>query len=172
LGIIIMASFLSNLFACSDKKSTAESKPIYPKEEFAMIEAKLKDGRPLIAMINKAYRDYERKSDYPWCLKIHIGLDLDKVYDNGLPLPDEHTTANRFEDELMSEVKKLTTAHYIGHVFNDNFLDIYVYLEEPEKVRNYLQQEVNKKDLIRAFGYEIEKDKKWKTVDFYLNAGT
>jgi Family of unknown function (DUF695) len=164
-----MASFLSTLFGCSGQTNKADKKEqIFPDEEFSVVEAKMVDGKPTVGSINQAYKSYNKKIKYPWCLKLAIGLELDSCYENGLPKGDESKIANKLEDELLVEIKKLATAHYIGHLFNDTFLDVYVYLDEPEKVHQYLQTQINKEGLIRGFGYEINKDPAWTTVREYF----
>jgi hypothetical protein len=165
--LIIMAmGFLTTLFGCGQSNKT-ESKDIFPKESFSVVEAKMGD-KPVIGSFNMAYKIYDKKAKYPWCLKIAIGLDLDNLFENGLPKNEESAIANKLEDELLAEIQKLTTAHYIGHLFNDTFLDVYIYLDDPEEVHNYLQTQVNKEGLIRGFGYEINQDPKWTTVDGFL----
>ena len=160
--------FLSTLFGCGQSNNTG-TKNIYPQESFAVVEAMLADNKPVVGSFNMAYKTYDKKAKYPWCLKIAIGLDLGNVNENGLPSnPEESTIANRLEDELFSEIQKLAIAHYIGHLFNDAFLDVYIYLDDPEKVHNYLQTQINKEGLVRGFGYEINQDQKWTTVEGFL----
>ena len=157
---------LSVLFGCRQSNKTVGI-DTFPKESFSVIEAKIGE-KPVIGTINMAYKAYDKKSKYPWCLKIIIGLDLENLFENGLPKNEESVIANKFEDELLTEIKKLATAHYIGHLYNDTFLDIYVYLDDPEKVHQYLQTQINKAGLIREFSYEINKDPKWSTVNGFL----
>lgn len=90
------------------------------------------------------------------------------MYENGFPKEKESAIANRLEKELLSEIQKIATAHYIGHIFNDTFLDVYIFLDNPEKVHEYLQTEINKEGLVRGFGYGINEDPKWKTVEGLL----
>ena len=164
-----MASFLVNLFGCNEQKNkTDKNKNIFPEESFSVVKAKMADGNPVIGSINLAYKNYDKKVKYPWCLKLAIGLELDSCYENGLPKGNESKIASKLEDELLAAIKKLATAHYIGHLFNDTFLDVYIYLDDPEKVHKYLQTQVNKEGLIRDFGYEINKDPTWATVEDYL----
>jgi len=165
--LLIMASFLSILFGCG-QKNKPQSTSVFPEEKFSVIQATLKD-KPIVGSINMAYKDYYKKNKYPWCLKIYIALDLENLFENGLPKENESAIANKLEDELLSEIQKITTAHYIGHVFNDTFLDIYIYLEEPEKVHQYLQTQINKEGLARPFKYEIEQDPKWTNVNPFFN---
>ena len=159
--------FLSTLFGCG-QRDEPKTKEIFPKESFSVITTEY-EGKPFIGTFNTAYQAYDKKSQYPWCLNIAIALDLDNLYENGLPKDEENAIANKLEDELRAEIQKLATAHYIGHLFNDTFLDIYIYLDEPEKVHEYLQTQINKEELVRGFRYEISEDLKWTTVEGFLN---
>ena len=164
--IIFIMGFLLTMFGCerSDKKKI---KNIFPTESFSVVQAKPGDN-PFIGSFNRAYKNYDNKSKYIWCLKIAIALDLENLYENGLPNNEESAIANKLEDELFAEIKKLATAHYIGHLFYDTFLDVYIYLSEPEKVHQYLQTQINREGLIRGFSYEINQDPKWKIVDGFF----
>jgi Family of unknown function (DUF695) len=153
---IIASSLLSSVFGCKDQNKI----PIYPKES----KGELNNGKPLIGSINMSYKDYDKKKDYPWCLEINMALNLDSLYENGLPHQNESDVANKFEDELVENLKKVATIHYIGHLYNDSFLDIYIYLDDADRANNYLKQEVNKDGVIRPFSYKIKKDPDWLTV--------
>lgn len=166
--IIIIMGIFTSLYSCGHNKST-ESDKIFPEDNFSVVRATYNDGTVAIGSFNKAYENYERKSKYPWCLKISIGLKLENCEDNGLPGEEENIIANKFEDELLEKIKSLTIGHYVGHLFNDTFLDIYVYLDNPEKVHEWLQTQTNKDGVIRGFGYEINKDKKWETMASFMN---
>ena len=159
--------FLSTIFGYVPS-SKSKMKDIFPPESFSVVEGKLGD-KQVIGSFNIAYKTYKQKSIYSWCLKICIALECENLYENGLPKKEESLIANKLEDELLAEIQKLTTAHYIGHLFNDSFLDIYIYLSEPERVHQYLQTQINKEGLIRGFGYEINQDLKWITVESFLN---
>jgi len=141
---------------------------IFPKENFSVVQGQIGD-KPVVGSFNMAYKTYDRKAKYPWCLKIAIGLEQGNLLDNGLPTREESEIANRLEDELLEGIQKLGTAHYIGHLFNDTFLDVYIYLVDPESVHQYLQTQVNKEGLIRGFGYEINEDPKWVMVQGFMN---
>ncbi len=169
LVYLILVSSPLILFGCNKEDKSSDSSKIYPKEKFSVIEATLDNGNPLVGSINMSYKNYSNKENYIWCLKVYIALDTTKIYKNGLPLPDESQIAIQLEDELIAEIKKLSIAHYIGHIFNDTFLDFYIYLNEPEKVHKYLQTQINKDGLIRGFGYEINQDPNWEIVKPFFN---
>ncbi|SDT42273.1 Family of unknown function [Mucilaginibacter mallensis] len=164
LSIVIMAGFLSLIFG--DKSQNKQA--VYPPEKFSVVQAKLSNGKPVVGSINMAYKNYPMAAKYPWCLTINMALDLKNVRKDGLPLQSESDIANKFEDQLIKEISKLATVHYIGHLYNDTFLDIYAYLDNPEKVNQYLQKEVNKEGVTRGFRYEIKQDPKWSVVQPFL----
>lgn len=159
---------LSSFFG-QGQNENSESDKIFPEEIFSIMEATLNNGNPVVGSFNMSYKDYDIKFKYPWCLSISICLNLENCKENGLPETEESSVANRFEDELLEKIKGITTAHYIGHLFNDTFLDVYIYLDDPKKVHQWLQTQINKEGLIRGFGYEINQDPKWETVKKYLN---
>ena len=161
---IIIALLLCIVTACHVQNKSSQ----FPPEKFSIVEAKLQNGKPVVGSINMAYKNYDKKAQYPWCLVINVALELKNVSTNGLPVKAESDIANKFEDQLLDEIKKLATAHYIGHLYNDSFLDIYIYLDDPKKAAAYLQSQVDKKGITRGFGYKIEQDPNWSTVQDLL----
>ncbi|MFD0763962.1 DUF695 domain-containing protein [Mucilaginibacter lutimaris] len=137
-------------------------------EKFTVVKAKLGSGKAAVGSFNMAYKNYSLKESYPWCLKINMALDLKNVTENGLPVKAESDIANKYEDYLINNIRKLSTTLYVGHLYNDSFLDIYIYLDEPEKVNEFLKAEVGKKDVTRQFAYEIKEDANWETVADFL----
>jgi hypothetical protein len=144
-------------------------KEVFPKENFAVVEVH-SGGANAVGSFNIAYKDFPYKSDYPWCLHLSIALDSSGLFSNGLPDPSESEVAHKLEDELLTEIKKKAVAHYVGDLFNDAFLDVYVYLDKPEEIHRYLQTQINKEGLVRGFGYTIDKDAPWTTVEHFLSA--
>ncbi|MBI1307468.1 MAG: DUF695 domain-containing protein [Bacteroidetes bacterium] len=150
------------------KLSSDNSVNIYPVESFYMWESTMVDGKPAIGMFNYGYAHFSLKHNYPWFLKIAIALDLESIDERGLPIEDELRTARELEDELIMNLKKITTVHYIGHLFNDSFLDIFCYLLEPKLVHDWLQKGINNEIFIRGIGYDICEDFEWDKVNYFL----
>jgi len=164
LKISIVTSLLLLFSICKGQTTKA----IYPTEKFSVIEAKLADGKPVIGSVNLAYKTYDKKKEYRWCLTLNIALELKNVTGNGLPSKAESDVANKFEDELLKHLKAVTITHYIGHLYNDGFLDVYVYLEHPEKANQYLQSQTNNDKITRPIAFKIEEDPTWNNVKFLL----
>ncbi|MTI23282.1 DUF695 domain-containing protein [Fulvivirga sp. RKSG066] len=140
---------------------------ITPKENFSVVEGKVGD-KQVIGSFKMTYKRYDKKAKYPWCLKIAIALEFDNLYENGLPKKEESEIAIGLEEDLLSDIHKLGTAHYIGHLFYNTFLDVYIYLSDSESAHKYLQTQVNKEGLIRRFGYEINEDPEWTIVQGFM----
>ncbi|MES2062829.1 MAG: DUF695 domain-containing protein [Bacteroidota bacterium] len=164
-GNILFTLLLLTALMC---KGQVKKNADIPAEKFSIIETRLSDGRPAIGSFNMAYKNYSGKAKYLWCLKINMALELKNVSKNGLPLKVESDIANRYQDSLINVINKTATLHYIGHLYNDSFLDIFIYLDDPEKVNQFLKAEVNKKNVTRGFAYEIKQDPTWQTVAPFL----
>ncbi len=164
---LIIMGILTSLFGCGQNKKTETQEEVV-KESFSIIEATNAENKPILGSFNTAYKDFNNKSKYPWCLKIAIGLELNNLFENGLPKDEEKKIADKFEDELLTEIQKISKSQYLGHLYNDTFLDVYVYLENPEKVHEFLQTQVNKEGITRGFGYEINQDPTWEIVKPFL----
>lgn len=158
---IITVSVFFFVIGC--KSGNSQTNEAAQEGKFSLIHAD-QNGSPVVGIVNMAYSDYPNKSDYPWCLSISIALDEKYVNSSKLPLKTESDTAYIMEDDFLAGIKKNTEAHFIGHLFNDSFLDIYIYLDNPEKAHNYLQTQINKEGLLRPFEYEIKEDPSWETV--------
>jgi len=68
-----MASFFSSLFSRKATTNNGDDTSIFPAESFSMLQGEA-EGIGVMGSVNKGYRNYGRKSDFPWCL--HIGIDL------------------------------------------------------------------------------------------------
>jgi type IV secretory pathway TrbF-like protein len=161
---IVIISFLLPVVGYRWQKRTT----VYPKENFSVVQGKLSDGKPFIGSVNMAYQSYTEKGNYPWCLEISIALNSSGVYENGLPRQSESNIVNKFESKLLEYLKEVATVHYVAHIYNDNFLDTYMYLDNPEQANNYLKQVVNNEGITRPFSYKISKDSEWLTVQRLL----
>lgn len=153
--------FFASIIGCKSANPQT-GKAVFPKESFSVIEAQQGDKK-IVGSINMAYREYTQKANYPWCLTISVALDEMQVDSSGLPSKKESDIAYKMEDEFLDKISEYSTSHFIGHLFNDSFLDIYIYLDKPEKVQEYLNLKTNK-EVARPFKYTIEQDPAWHTV--------
>ena len=162
---LLAIPFLLVFLGCKIKKTTTATSANYStKENFVVIQAKMANGKPIFGIANKSYKNYQYKTKYPWCLEITIAYNLDSCFINGLPLNSESKIANKLEDDLLFGIKNKANTHYIGHTCGDTFQDVYIYLDDPKLVHEFLQNQIDKPGLTRGFRYEIKEDKDWETV--------
>ncbi|WP_338647903.1 DUF695 domain-containing protein [Flavobacterium sp. KS-LB2] len=166
--LILTMGIFSIFWNCKDVKKE-EFKVSYPVEKLGVIKAQYSDGSIAIGAFNRGYKNYNEKFNYPWSLKIDIELNPKNCSANGLPLEDESKLTNQFEDELVKNMSKISPVHNVGHLFNSNHLNIYLYVRDKAKINEWLQTEIKKENLIRSFTYEIVEDKKWETTESFMN---
>ncbi|MES2388658.1 MAG: DUF695 domain-containing protein [Bacteroidota bacterium] len=153
--------------ACSSAPKKPEGKYFYPPEFFSVFQGEL-NKKPTVGSFNVGYKDYNYREAYPWCLKLAFKLDKKGLFPNDLPMQPESDSAYALESEYLVRIRSLGPAHFIGHLFNDGYIDIYVYLEKPDAVRAYLQARQNSHNSRREFEFEIVNDPEWSSVRRFL----
>lgn len=128
------------------------------------LEGKLKNGRGLIAIINKELLHWDRKASHPWILNIEIKYKGE----NGMPDKEIMALMDEIEDKIMLELKDFDGYLNIGRQTGDDLREIYFACKEfrkPSKVMNTIQN--NYLDTIEI-QFVIYKDKYWRAFDRFL----
>jgi hypothetical protein len=68
----------------------------YPEANFSLFETTDSNGDYVVFTVNAAYKDYEYKEDYPWCLSILIDIESAEGY----PTSEESELLNQLEDRI------------------------------------------------------------------------
>ncbi|MBS1777693.1 MAG: DUF695 domain-containing protein [Bacteroidetes bacterium] len=140
------------------------------KQKFSVIQAASDKGELLsVGSIDVSYKNFKDKANYPWGLTISIALDEKNLFATKLPNKEESKIATKLEDSLTTKLKKMATLQYVGHIYYDGFLDVYIYLKDPKAVNNYLSKTIKSQNFIREFRYVIEQDPNWSKVSKYMN---
>ena len=160
----LVMGILSILWSCKDSKGN-DFKITYPEEKLGVVNATYSDGSIAIGAFNRGYKDYKDKPNYPWSLIITIDLDKKNCTSNGLPSETESEIVNKFEDELVEKMSKISPVHNVGHLFNDNQLQIFLYIRDNTKIKEWLQKEIKEENIIRPFTFEITEDQNWTTTE-------
>jgi hypothetical protein len=161
---ILVVGILSLLWSCKDSK-VIDFKVTYPEEKLGVVKATYSDGSIAIGSFNRGYKDYKDKSNYPWSIIITIDLDEKNCTSNGLPSETESEIVNKFEDELVEKMSKISPIHNVGHLFNKNQLQIFLYIRDNKKINEWLQKEVKKENILRPFTFDITEDQNWTTTE-------
>jgi hypothetical protein len=133
------------------------------EDSYSILEARLKNGRKLIATINTALLAWEGKVSHPWILT--MAIEYNGASTKGLPDDACYRRLNILEDELLSELKSKDGYLYIGRQSANNLREIYfacMDFRKPSKVAYQLQEKYKASEKI---SYDIYKDKYWKSFN-------
>lgn len=113
-------------------------------DSYSTLEAKLNNGKTLVAVVNTTLLDWDSKASHPWILKIEIQYDGNS---NGLPEKSTYELLNEFEDEIRSELKDFEGYLNIGRQTSENLRIIYfacVDFRQPSKVLQDLKKNIQR----------------------------
>ncbi|MFL5730116.1 MAG: DUF695 domain-containing protein [Cytophagaceae bacterium] len=147
------------------QKYDKASYPLITEESYSVLEAEI-DDKPFIALINAAWKDWEYKPVYSWCVKLSINY---KGQDNGLPSKDQLNDIQNFEEGIMKVCAELGICH-IGRTTHNHESVIYLYSNEYLQVSKALKEWVEEPGNFVSLDYSISRDKYWRQVgEFYRN---
>lgn len=135
------------------------------KDNYSGLEAQLKNGSKLFAVINRDLLEWDRKASHPWILNIEIKYDGKNT--NGMPDEDTYQLLNEIEDKITEELKDFEGYLNVGRQTADSVREIYFACKDfrkPSKVLNKILE--NYSDRIDV-DYDIYKDKYWKSFNRY-----
>lgn len=131
-------------------------------DSYNSLEATLNNGKPLFAIVNSALLNWDSKASHPWILTIEIKY---KGKENGMPDKETYELMNRFEDELMLELKDSEGYLNIGRQTADSSREIYFACKDfrfPSQVLTKFKSDYKER---LSVDYDIYKDKYWKSFD-------
>jgi hypothetical protein len=132
-------------------------------DTYSALEAKLQNGNPLVAIINRELLEWDAKASHPWVISLEMKYDGTKR--NGLPDDKTYKRLGEIENELLTELKDSDGYLNIGRQTADNVREVYFACKDfrkPSKVLYKVQQKY-----LNEFGiaYEIYKDKYWRSFN-------
>ncbi len=132
-------------------------------DEYSLLEAKLKSGNKLIAVINTKVLDWEGKASHPWIAVITFKYDGSD--NSGMPGDPDYDSLDEIEDSIFLQLSNKEGYLYIGRQTANNERDIYFACKDfrkPSKVfYKTLQDNENKFEI----EYDIYKDKYWQSFE-------
>ena len=132
-------------------------------DEHSILEAELKSGNKLIAVVNTQLINWDRKASHPWIAVITFKYDGSN--NNGMPNEDDYQCLNEIEENIMQKLLDKDGYLYIGRQTADSERDIYFACKDyrkPSKIFYQTQQGNNNKFEIE---YDIYKDKYWQSFE-------
>ena len=128
----------------------------FPEEEFVIAQAE-RDGLPVIATINRGYRRYAHKAEYPW--HVEIVVTMEDTTEKGLPTNAEADVLNALEDELESALRAVGAAHYIARQTWNNIRMLDYYVDDGAAAEKALGSFASGSE--RPLQFKVERDETW-----------
>lgn len=132
-------------------------------DSYSSMTAELDNGRKLIAIINTTLLEWDRKASHPWILNIEIKYNGEN--NNGMPNNTTYELLNKFEEEIMLELKDFEGYLNIGRQTADGERIIYFACKDFRKPSKVLVDLIIKYSGKLDVSYDIFKDKYWQTLE-------
>lgn len=135
-------------------------------DHYAMLEAELENGHPLLALINTDLLQWDGNASHPWILTIEIKYNGEA---DGMPDDETYDVLDAIEDEILDELKDAEGYLNIGRQTAAGVREIYVACKDfrkPSKVLYTIQRSYSNRLLIE---YDIYKDKYWRSFNRFIS---
>ncbi|MBW1296284.1 DUF695 domain-containing protein [Aquimarina litoralis] len=132
-------------------------------DSYAGFEAQLKNGLPLLAVINTDILHWDCKASHPWITVVEIKYDGKD--NNGMPNESTYQLLNEIEEKIMLELKDSDGYLNIGRQTADSLREIYfacIEFRKPSKVLHNIKKEYQNNIEIE---FDIYKDKYWQSFN-------
>jgi hypothetical protein len=133
-------------------------------DSHSCLEATLKSGKPLIAIVNSTLLNWDAKASHPWIMAYET-----KYYgknNNGMPDNETYQLMTAFEEEVLAELKDAEGYLNIARETANNKREVYYACKDFRKPSKVLHQLIEKHNGGRLnITFDIYKDKYWKTVE-------
>jgi hypothetical protein len=136
------------------------------EDSYSMMQAKLKSGNILLAVINVDVLNWDAKASHPWITTVEIAYDGNA---NG-GMPDKETMAEMelIEDEITTQLIDREGYLNIGRQTAENIREIYFACKEFRKPSRVLHGLIQERSTDLKMSYEIYKDKYWHSFDRFI----
>lgn len=132
-------------------------------DNYSGLEATMKNGLPLLAIVNTDLLNWDSKASHPWIATLEIKYDGKD--NNGMPNESTYQLLNEIEDKIMVKLKDSDGYLNIGRQTADSIREIYfacVEFRKPSKVLYDIKIEYQNKIEI---DFDIYKDKYWQSFN-------
>ncbi len=132
-------------------------------DSYSSLEATLKNGNPLIAIVNSTLLNWDDKASHPWIL--YVEMTFNGKDNNGLPNNDMYQFLNEIEDLMLVELKDVDGYLNIGRQTAENVREIYFACKDFRKPSKVLHKIIGEFSSKIEISYDLYKDKYWQSFD-------
>jgi hypothetical protein len=177
LKVIIMATFLSSLFSCGNKKSDnleqTQSRSTIVGSTWDNINNSqhsvfqfVIDEKLCFATINQYFKDYENKSNFPYSLWVTV--ETKDKNEEGHPVDTEALLFNNLEDSLIEKFVIKTPFCFIGRTTRDGYRELMFFVVDKEKATLVMNEFIKQDQFKRKIEFSVNLDTEWESVSgFY-----
>lgn len=149
-------------------KEPKDIRVIIPDENYQIIEFN-QEGKFGIAVVNTALKSAELKDVFSW--NCSIMLEIENAAENGLPIEDEFSILDEFEEYLdeniKGENKEKPNALFFGRVTWNSTRQLIWKVYEPKISNDFLEELIESENYPFEFDYRIEEDENWELTKWY-----
>lgn len=156
---------LPTFSGCTQQK---EVKVNFPEEQYGVVETAI-DNKPAVIVVNTSLKDFEAKDIFGWSCSLIIPFK--ETAENGMPTQDESDFIYKYFQTLDTAIKGdpvHPNALFLARITFDGKMEIIWQIYDPKPVHQFLQEIIENKKYPRELDYQIEYDKEWKNVEWYL----
>lgn len=132
-------------------------------DSYVGLEAELKNGNPLVAIVNSDLLTWDSKASHPWILTIDIKFNGEE--NSGMPDADTYDLLNKVEDEMMEELKDFEGYLNVGRQTADGVREVYFACIDFRKPCKIIDTLIKKYSNQITIDYDIYKDKYWRSFE-------
>ena len=136
-------------------------------DAYSILEAKLENGNPLIAVINTQLLRWDSKASHPWILNVEIKYCSEK-FNNGMPDQQKMKLLEDIENEALDQLKDFDGYLNIGRQTANGTRDIFFACKDFRKPSKVIHDLTSKYKGKVDIGYDIYKDKYWRSFDRFV----
>lgn len=164
--ILLILIFLpAFLFSCGTEKVEKREDTSSRKDSIIAIEGTLQ-GKPIKARVNSVYKNFTRKSEFPFHLMISI--DMKEKDEQGFPSANESAALIAVEEYFFKKLSDTTRYHFVGRNDWNGWREMLFYVDDPNAAAAMLNKISQETNPIREFEFRIMKDDNWQGVENYF----
>jgi hypothetical protein len=138
-----------------------------PEESWGVLETAVGDeGKPLLAVIDSGFKDWEYRSAYQWLAQVDIEFEVEE---NGMPGAKAMEDIQQVEDDIWQLLEAKQLAWLVGHYTHDGLRFVFFYTGDYNEVAKIVNQYLETHDWDYKIVFHIRKDKYWKAMDYFFN---
>ena len=134
-------------------------------DRYISLETTLKNGNPLVAIMNSDLLEWEATASHPWILNIQVPYDGEE--NNGMPEDEIYQLLNKIEEDVAEELKDFDGYLNIGRETGDNIREVFFACKDFRKPCKVLDKIKIKYSHKIEVDYKINKDKYWQCFNWH-----